>query len=774
MTDDAGVAAAGSGNTQAVLLDSAMVLTTPDGIVKTWDTDAEQLFGLTSREAMGQAIQHLVGQARHAEELTEYLNNACHGGHTQCLNTLWKRKDGTPMDVSVMISPVYGSKNEVTGASIAIWHIGHRETDEVRLHLFRALLDKSSDAIEVIDQETLRYLDVNETACNTLGYTRDELLSMRVPDIDRNLTPSQWKKLGEKLQTSPSVTIESTHWRKDGSEFPVEVNISLVSIASQDFRIAVVRDISERKSDEINLKVFRTLLDKAGDAIEVIDPQTLRYLDVNEAACRNLGYSRDELLTMSVPDIHMNMAELPVQKINEDLQAHRPVIIEAVHRRKDGSTFPAEVSISQVRIDREYNIAVARDITERKEFESNLALFRNLLDKAGDGIEVVDPITLRLLDVNEAVCQMHGYSREEMLSMRVSDLDPYIAKDVLIEVNKALHTKRSAILESLHRRKDGSAFPVEINISLVRVGDQDYRVALIRDITERKRIEESLTLFRSLLDNSNDAIEVIEPGTLRFVDINETGCRDLGYSREELLRMRVYDIDAMTEEEGKAIEEEIRKSGGASFESVHRRKDGSTFPVEINVKLIELDRPYLLSIARNISERRESEAIIHKREMQLEEAQAIGHLGHWEWEIAGNRGTCSDEIYRILGRTPRTTPFTLEGFLRSIHVKDRIMVREMIRRATETGKSTEADFRVVRPNGDTRWVHAKSTTSVDVDKKPLRVFGTCQDVTEHKKAEDMMRQRLDELEHFQRTAVNREFRIKELRDEIERLKQQKP
>jgi PAS domain S-box-containing protein len=140
-------------------------------------------------------------------------------------------------------------------------------------------------------------------------------------------------------------------------------------------------------------------------------------------------------------------------------------------------------------------------------------------------------------------------------------------------------------------------------------------LGISRDITERKAAEDAihnsnveLSLFRKLIDNSNDAIEVFEPGTMRFLDMNETECRELGYSREEMLSMCVYDVDTgFNKDLAESIEQQVRQTGSVRFDSIHRRKDGSTFPVEISVKLIEVDKPYLLSIARDISERKRLE-----------------------------------------------------------------------------------------------------------------------------------------------------------------------
>ena len=140
-------------------------------------------------------------------------------------------------------------------------------------------------------------------------------------------------------------------------------------------------------------------------------------------------------------------------------------------------------------------------------------------------------------------------------------------------------------------------------------------LAMEHGIRARKEAEHALqeataklNLFRALIDESEDGIEVIDPATRRFLDVNEAECRNLGYSREELLSMGVSDIDpAFDKEKNGWIEVQLRENGKARFEGIHRRRDGSDFPVEIDAKLIELEKPYVLSIVRDITERKRAE-----------------------------------------------------------------------------------------------------------------------------------------------------------------------
>jgi PAS domain S-box-containing protein len=145
-----------------------------------------------------------------------------------------------------------------------------------------------------------------------------------------------------------------------------------------------------------------------------------------------------------------------------------------------------------------------------------------------------------------------------------------------------------------------------------------YSVHSLEDFTERKQAEAKMRLFRTLLDNSGDAIEVFDPVTLRFLDINETGCRDWGYRREEILSMKVSDIDpAYNDEAGEIVKAQIQQAGHARFEGMRRRKDGSTFPIEVSLKFIELDRQYVLGIVRDITERKQHELAMQRSNRAL-------------------------------------------------------------------------------------------------------------------------------------------------------------
>jgi PAS domain S-box-containing protein len=138
-----------------------------------------------------------------------------------------------------------------------------------------------------------------------------------------------------------------------------------------------------------------------------------------------------------------------------------------------------------------------------------------------------------------------------------------------------------------------------------------------------------------LIDQSYDSIEVVDPETLRFVDINDRACVNLGYTREELLAMKVQDIDPNVDETlQRRVLDVLEASGSTIFESLHRRKDGSTFPVEVSIKRVQLDRTYMVSVARDITERKRAEQALQESQTALARVARIATMGELTASIA--------------------------------------------------------------------------------------------------------------------------------------------
>jgi PAS domain S-box-containing protein len=283
----------------------------------------------------------------------------------------------------------------------------------------------------------------------------------------------------------------------------------------------------------------------------------------------------------------------------------------------------------------------------------------------------------------------------------------------------------------------------------------------VQDITERKQREQSLDLFRSLLDRSNDALEIVDPRTFRFLDVNDQACRDLGYSREELLSLTVQDVDpnanpARIEE----VDKLYQQAGFAMVESVHRRKDGSTFPVEINIKPVTVDgRLYYVSVCRDITERKQAQQALRESEERLRLAAEAGHMFAYTWDPVTDAIIRSGESSHILG-IDAATPVTGQQILARIHHDDRDRVLAVLGALTPEHPQLQVTYRMNRPDGSMIWVERCSRAYFDAAGKLVRIVGMVADTTQRKLAEEVLSsvsRRLLEAQEAERARIAREL-----------------
>ncbi|HBV87253.1 MAG TPA: hybrid sensor histidine kinase/response regulator [Desulfosporosinus sp.] len=279
-----------------------------------------------------------------------------------------------------------------------------------------------------------------------------------------------------------------------------------------------------------------------------------------------------------------------------------------------------KASITPIRIRDKRKVVVALDnITDSKLVERAAKKYQVILEKARDIILFMDTEG-NILEANEAAIRAYGYTREEILALKIFDFRESV--DLASEQMKQVGDQ-GLLFETNHIRKDGSTFPVEVSSYGTFIEDQRFLVSIIRDITERKRWEKSLMdsekKYRSLFDVAQDGIflhEIQEGGSLtaKIIDVNPLTCQRMGYSKEEMLNLHVYDF---TKHKGTYINllKKLITDGQFTFENIFLSKDGQEVPAEVKSQLIEMDgKKYILSFARDISERRKADQALLKSE----------------------------------------------------------------------------------------------------------------------------------------------------------------
>ena len=366
---------------------------------------------------------------------------------------------------------------------------------------------------------------------------------------------------------------------------------------------------------------FRTLVNNAGDAFFLIDSEG-NFVDVNDMACAALGYSREELLTMHIPDIQLDVPLDHLKRLWGKIETGTSTTVEGTHKCKDGSTHPVEVRITKISHRDDFQIiAVARDITKRKLAEQlirdNEAAFRAITETLPMAIYVSSDIEQHCKYMNKTFTELFGYTIEDVPSVAEWWPKAYpdevysnqVAQEWREKIARAIKTGSSIEpMETVVTCKDGSTKEIQWGFS--SLGNLDYSFGL--DITERNRalrkIKEDEKKFRALFESTPDyalIMEVVDEGPPVIIDANKSAFKHFQYSRDEMVGQRISNFETETSKREVQHRVDITKGGIVHFEVTHLRKDGSTFIASVSAQRMDhQDRTLYCTVERDISEQK--------------------------------------------------------------------------------------------------------------------------------------------------------------------------
>ena len=285
--------------------------------------------------------------------------------------------------------------------------------------------------------------------------------------------------------------------RSDGSLFPMEFAVREAKLNHKKFYTGTFRGISERKESEVKLKEneerFRSLSRATFEGI--IIHKKGKIVDANTAAIQMFKYELSEIIGMNGLElIDSKYRDLVWKNLNSGYE--KPY--EVIALRKDGSTFPLEIEAKAFFYNgNQHRVSALRDITKRKLAEAALReseeRFRAIMEQAADAF-IIHNLQGKIVDVNQSTCQGLGYTREELLNLHVEDVEVNFASEEIYQKWQELIPGLPITVQGTHKRKDGTTFPVEIRLGLLKAGNGNLILALCRDITQRKKAEEALLL----------------------------------------------------------------------------------------------------------------------------------------------------------------------------------------------------------------------------------------------------------------------------------------
>ncbi len=359
-----------------------------------------------------------------------------------------------------------------------------------------AFIKYAGDAIFIMN-ESLFIVDINESAGKLLGYSREELLRMRIPDI---MTAAEQKSFPLRLDVikkEGASLQERKLKKKDGTYVDIEVNIKLLENIGY---ISIMRDVTERKITELALKEseekYRYLFQNNPAFIIIWDPQTLRILEVNNTVLDTYGYNKEEWEEMTILDYRSKEDHEKIKAFAKSMIESNEVITRRTwpHLKKNGEEMLMEVESHKIMYNKRNAIlSLAIDVTEQMNTQTALRksedCFRSLVDNAADAIFMVDDSGI-IFDVNLSASQLLNYTKKELIGMSVLNLYPTHIREGVPELWDILRKNKSFTNETKLLRNNGSS--VEVEISRTMLPDASGAIAIVRDITERKVVEEKI------------------------------------------------------------------------------------------------------------------------------------------------------------------------------------------------------------------------------------------------------------------------------------------
>ncbi len=522
--------------------------------------------------------------------------------------------------------------------------------------------------------------------------------------------------------------------------------------------LAVTHDITERKRAAEVLQRTQFAMDQAVDAVYWID-QHANILYANEAASVMVGYVSDELRTMTVHDLNPDFKPEMWPDFWAESRRRKSMGFETVHRTKSGQVIPIEVHVNHLAYEgHEFHCAFVRDITARKRAEEALTrshdLLKSFVEHTPAAVAMLDK-DLRYVAVSRRWLQDYRLGDQDLIGRHHYDVFPEIR---LNEEWQAIHRRclGGAVAsreEDRFVRADGSEDWLKWEVRPWReaTGDIGGTIMFTEVITERKRAEKELKLFQALLDKVTDSIEVIEPSSGRFLDGNRQSYESIGYTRREMSALTVPDIDPLVTEP--VFHEYIQRLRETNvplcIESLHRRKDGTTFPVEVSAQLLHHDREYLVAIVRDITVRKQAEEALKASENRLRLTIEIATDGLWDWDLITQQAYYSPSWIRLLGLEQEESVLNnISDWKTRVHPDDSPWVEQALN--DHLGGRMAAfviEHRVRHRSGEWKWFAMRGkVTRWNEAGQPACMMGAMTDITERRRSDAALAQAAQELE----------------------------
>lgn len=654
---------------------------------------------------------------------------------------------------------------------------------------YRIILENIEDGYYEVDIAG-NFTFFNDPLCQILGYSKQELLGMNSRQYtDQENAKVLFRAFNKVYKTGrPTKGFDWQLIRKDGTKRYIEASVSLLKDGSgkpAGFR-GIVRDITERKEMEKSLREeeqrFRALAEQSSDIILIINREGIITYE-NKAVSEILGYKPEERIgANSLDNVHPDDKQSNIEtfrKLFNNVNAST-IQTEVRIRHKDGSWRIFEEVASVLFKDNKVESVVVnlRDITERKKFEEKLRekelMFRTLFENNPVGIFLLKDRAF--IEVNPALCNITGYSDEELIGQPV--LMGYASEEECVSASTILYEqvaqKGLGITEARLKRKNGELFDGLLYLTPIDPQDSSlgYEGIMI-DITERKRAEDALSksekYFKEITENSSDIVIITDDkGNIKYCSPSIE--RFAGYKSQEVIGQNAFIYlhpDEMKRAAGDFANFILAKDNSLSsnsFKILH--KDGSERYFSGVGKNL-LDNPDIEGIVMNIrdvTEQRLAEDALKKSETKYRNIFENAMEGIYQVTLDGKFISANATLARMAGYdSPEEFIESIEdiGSQVYVHPEDRDRFLKIIREEGSV-KSFEVEWH--KKDGRTFWVVLNAMAVKDEQGNILYNEGLVEDITLRKQAEENLKESLERLKRAVNTTIQVLVSALEIRD----------
>ncbi len=740
---------------------AAIVITRArDGLILEINESCESLFGFSRDEVIGRTTQDLnlwpdKDKRRHLEEALRKT------GSLRSQEVTIRNASGLPFTALVSAELMTISGEDVL---ITTWQdiTAKKQTENALLESNKKLeMALRSAGMGVwrldlperkpfFDDQTCRLLGINPADFNN---TSAEFFAAVHPEDRNNLASA----ITQAIRTNSAYKADYRAVWPDGSiHFLTSRGQLFLKEDGQQWINGLVWDVSERKRGEDQLSrsenLLRAVTDNSPEAIYVKDRDS-RWLMANPTVLHIVGRDASEALGKTDLELYddQKIGQAILENDRRIMECGASEAFEELADTPEGRrTF---LSIKAPWRDGAGKVigvvGISHDITERKRAEKALrdqdermqALFKH----PNIGIVITSP-QKGWLEVNDAWCQMIGYSRDEL-----KEIDwPAVThpEDLQEDLNQFERLLSGAIdgylLQKRFIRKDGTILYTEISVACVRRADRypEYMVTLIRDITARKEAEEALRVseekFSLAFSGNPAAIALTRMSDGAFLEVNDTWLRLSGYDREELIGGSIRLMDLWPDSSvSDLFHGELKRKGSLhGWEQEFRKRSGELSHGQLSSNVLSVrGEPVILTTLIDITKRKLAEKELTETTQRLHLATAAAKAGVWDWHLRTNEMIWDARMLELYGLTPDTFPGGVEAWEHQLHPDDLVNALEDCQSALRGERDFDTEFRVKHPDGSVVHIQANGLVLRDGQGEPFRMIGLNTDITEIRRTE---------------------------------------